>query len=792
MKLFLKFAAGLLSLLILAVIVVIMVIDPNDYKQQIQDQVKQQTNRDLVITGDLGWSLYPLLGFKSGELTLSNTADFEEKTLLNVKEASVSIDLLPLFSSELQIGEIILDGVEFNFITNKDGQTNLDNLQAENETEATAETTTEESVKEEEPATTTSEKVDLSKFVLSGINISNAEINIIDHQTSASQQITLKSLLLNEFALGKKAHFSLTTALKNDQLQADVSVESDIFVDTQLTTIDLTNLTIESKILADALSGSTLNTTFTSGVKYQLEDKQLDIKAITLNNSFSGEFLDGTVYVNSSDINIQNLNQVSLGKLTLTSSLTGSALQNNKLETNLESNLAMNIEKQTATIDTFEVKNKVSGDAQGDINISFKELTVTDFKNILIKQFEMASQLTLSAIGDEQIVGTVNSDISYDLAQQKLNLTSLKTKINDIQLDGQISVVQKAIPEIRYSLQGNVWDLNPYLADTGSEKQDQEQVETADNSASESSAEPDLSILKELDIKGDLTIAGLVYEDINVGKITNNLTVNNGRAMVKPLTVNLYDGTVNVNGWVDESAAKNQYQATINASNIVLMQLLKDLAQVDLLSGTANLNVTANGQGLAADKLKQGVNATGDFKIVNGELYGINIPYEIRVIKAKIKGETIEPDKLVKKTDFASLTGDFTVKEGVATNQKLTMLSPVIRLDGNGAANLIQESIDYKLGITPLSKEDESTSYADLSGISIPLRIKGTFDQPSFTLDTEGALKAQVEAAKQAVQDKAKQVLDDKAKDILSGKKISKDDLKDEAKELGETLKGLF
>ena len=789
MKLFLKFIAAALTLLIAAAVIVVLVVDPNDYKQQIQDQVKKSTNRDLVITGDLGWSLYPLLGFKSGELTLSNTSEFEEKTLLNVKEASVSISVLPLLSSELEISEVILDGVEFNVITNKNGLTNLDNIQSASEPLTIAdEPATEDVSSDPEQAP---KDVDLSKFILSGINISNAQINIIDHQTNETQQVTLKSMLLNEFALGKKAHFSLTTAFKNEQVEADVSIESDIFVDTELTAIDLTNLTVKSKVLADALSDSTLNTTFTSGLKYQLESKELAIKGITVNNSFSGSFLDGTVYINSSDINIIDHNQVSLGKLTLTSSLTGSALQNNKLETNLETNLAVDIQKKTALIDNFKVKNKVSGDdVQGDINVSFKELTVSDFKQILIKQFEIASQLTLPAVGDDEISSTVNSEVNYDLEQQKLSLTSLQTKINDIKLNGDLSFVQKEIPEIRYNLEGNVWNLNPYLSKAPATTESQNSDSVATENKAE--AEPDLSILKKLDVKGNLTIAGLLYEDITVGKITNGLTIKNGRATLKPLTANLYDGTLNIDAWVDESEGKNKYQTTTKVNDVVLLQLLKDVAKVDLLSGTANLNLTANGQGLTSTKLKQGINAKGDFKILDGELYGINIPYEIRVIKAKIQGKTIEADKLVKKTDFASLTGEFTIANGIANNQKLTMLSPVMRLDGAGTANLVQELVDYKLGVSPLSKTDESTNYADLSGITIPLRIQGTFAKPSFKLDTDGALKAQAEAAKKAVKDKAKQVLEDKTKDVISGKKISKDDLKDEAKDLENTLKSLF
>ena len=778
MKLFLKFAAALIVLLILTVVVVINVVDPNDYKQQIQEQVKTNINRDAVIAGDLDWSLYPLLGLKSGQVTLYNNPEFEEKTFLNVQSASISINVLPLFSGQIEIGEIMLDGVEFNLITNKDGSSNLDNLQAEN-TEVVAETTKEETPATEEEQST--EAVDLSKFVLSGITLTNAQLQIIDHQTSENQKVAIKSMVLSEFAFDKKSHFSLTSSFKNKQVDADIALEADIFIDSALSNIELTNLTIESEVLSDALADSTLNTTFTSGLTYQMDTKQLDIKAITINNKFTGSFLDGDIYINSSDIHITNHNELELGKLTLTSSLSGSALSNNKLNTNLQTNLAADIQKQTAKIDLFELKNTIDGkDLQGDLNLSFKEMNVSDFEKILIKQFKLVSELNVPAVSKDKINSTIESEISYDLAKQKLSIDSLQSTINDIELGGKLSFIQQTVPVIRYSLKGNVWDLNPYLT----KKTEQNGgATTTDKDQQVTETEPDLSILKELDIKGDLTITGLLYEDIRIGKITNNLTVKNGKATLSPLNAQLYNGSLNIDAWLDEKGGQNQYKATTSIKNVMLLDLLKDAAKVDLLSGTANFNLVADGKGLTATKIQQGVNAKGDFKILNGELYGINLSHEIRVLKAKIKGKTLAPDKLVKKTDFASLIGEFTLQDGIANNQKLLMSSPVIRLDGAGTANTITEALNYKLGVTPLSKAGEETDFLDLDGVTIPLLIKGTFSKPSFNLDTEAALKEKIEAGKKALQEKAK--------DAILGNKSS-DELKEEAKDLKDKLKSFF
>ena len=202
--------------------------------------------------------------------------------------------------------------------------------------------------------------------------------------------------------------------------------------------------------------------------------------------------------------------------------------------------------------------------------------------------------------------------------------------------------------------------------------------------------------------------------------------------------------------------------------------------------GKANFNVVANGQGLIANQIQEGINAKGDFKILDGELYGINLSQELRTFKAEIKGKTLAEDKQVKKTDFASLSGLFTMKEGVANNQKLTMISPVLRLDGTGLADTLKETINYKLGVTPLSSSTEETDYVDLNGITIPLVIQGTFTEPTFKLDTDSALKGQIEANKKALQDKTKKALENQ----LKGK--SNDDLKEEGKKLESQFKSFF
>jgi len=57
-----KIIVGLLLLIVVAVVVAPLVIDPNDYREQIQSAVKNKTGRDLLINGDLSLSVFPWVG----------------------------------------------------------------------------------------------------------------------------------------------------------------------------------------------------------------------------------------------------------------------------------------------------------------------------------------------------------------------------------------------------------------------------------------------------------------------------------------------------------------------------------------------------------------------------------------------------------------------------------------------------------------------------------------------------------------------------------------------------------
>jgi AsmA protein len=676
MKLFIKIFIALGVLVCVAIGLLLMLVNPNDYKPEIEAQVKQSINRDLHIKGDLGWAFFPQLGFSSGEIELNNLEGFGKPHLVKINEASLGINILPLLSGEISIGKLTLNGFEVTMITNKDGVSNLDNMGAKSNT---TESTSTEQANDTEPTSEESGFFDISKTQLAGIDINDTVIEIEDLQSGSYQKITINEIKLGQFALNKETDFSVKTHLQVDDLSADIELTTRLLVNNELDNIKLNDLLLTVLATADALPNGELNSSLKTDVDYALSSQKATLKGLDLNTI-----------------------------------ITGDNLPNKKVSTQL------------------------------------------------------------------------NADISYQVENQLATIDSLKLLIDELALDGNVSVQTGLITKVRYALTTNEWDLNPYMAasDTPAESDSTADSSATKNTTAQPEVEPDLSFLKGLDIDGTLKMAGVKVDNISIGEINKHLIIKQGKAQIKPLTAQLYQGLLTLNAEVDESNGLNKYNLATNLKDVQLMPLLVDAAELELLSGTTSFNFSGKGQGLTTSKIKQGIVGKGDFSLLDGELYGVNLSQELRILKAKIKGKTIPTDDSIKKTDFASLTGNFNIAKGLVNNEKLLMLSPVMRLDGAGLVHIIKESLDYKLSITPLSKSTDETDYLDLDGITIPLVITGTFTQPEFSIDTDSVLKQQLEQELDQQKEKLKEKADeaiqkhteklgtetqDKLKDALKG-----------------------
>jgi AsmA protein len=103
----------------------------------------------------------------------------------------------------------------------------------------------------------------------------------------------------------------------------------------------------------------------------------------------------------------------------------------------------------------------------------------------------------------------------------------------------------------------------------------------------------------------------------------------------------------------------------------------------------------------------------------------------LKPFSAKLDDSTLSGD-----TEFSAMSATIVFVDGVATND-LDVKSPLLRVTGNGGANLPQDTVDYlvKAGLVKACEGQSGASADKLVGIPLPIRASGPMASPKIAPD---------------------------------------------------------
>ncbi len=288
-KIILSIFAILIVLIIAAVVILPLVIDPNDYKPEIQKAVKDSTGRDLLIDGDLQLSVFPWLGVSTGKLTLSNAPGFSDKVFAEIAESNVKVKLFPLLSKELEVSRVVLKGLVLNLAKNKQGVSNWDDLAKKDNTP---------------DASTQSEKSDektvspLAALAIGGISIEQAQISWNDQQQGKHYEINDFNFSTGSLAFDQAIDIdlSLTAVDKKSNLSESIILSTALLVNEQLDIFRLNSFNLKSTTKGKDIPGESLKANLLADIAVDLTQQTLKVVGLKLNSAglnVSGE-INGT------------------------------------------------------------------------------------------------------------------------------------------------------------------------------------------------------------------------------------------------------------------------------------------------------------------------------------------------------------------------------------------------------------------------------------------------------------------------------------------------------------------
>ena len=124
LKLFLLVFLALLVLAMGGAWYAISTINPAQLTQLLSSSVKAATGRDLKIAGPVSLTIFPSVGVKAEDVSLSNAAWALGSEMIKLKQIDIGIGLLPLLSKRIEITRINLNGLDAHLQSNAEGRGN--------------------------------------------------------------------------------------------------------------------------------------------------------------------------------------------------------------------------------------------------------------------------------------------------------------------------------------------------------------------------------------------------------------------------------------------------------------------------------------------------------------------------------------------------------------------------------------------------------------------------------------------------------------------------------------------
>ena len=119
---------ALLGLAVLAVGVLLLVFDPNDYKGRVQDAVRAQTGRELSLPGKISLSVFPDIALQFGPAMLGNAAGFGSEPMLRVERVRLGVKLRPLFARRVEISSVEVIRPDIRLQVDRSGRDNWSDI----------------------------------------------------------------------------------------------------------------------------------------------------------------------------------------------------------------------------------------------------------------------------------------------------------------------------------------------------------------------------------------------------------------------------------------------------------------------------------------------------------------------------------------------------------------------------------------------------------------------------------------------------------------------------------------
>jgi AsmA protein len=333
-----------------------------------------------------------------------------------------------------------------------------------------------------------------------------------------------------------------------------------------------------------------------------------------------------------------------------------------------------------------------------------------------------------------------------DMAGARIAFRNATIAFDEIKGSGQLSLdTGGAKPSVVATLAVEMLDVNPYLPEPVEGAGGDGTAASGGSGGSSGGAAPagwsdepiDMSGLNAANADLSFEAGGIRFQKFEIGKSTLRVLVKDGQLNVELGEMALYEG--NANGKVELSARGETptLAMSFDLAGVQAEPLLVAAADSDTLSGTANGRFAVTSKGGTQRRIVENLNGKGDMSFLDGAIKGINLGAMLRNVGTAFLDSGASE---AQKTDFAELSGTFTIVNGILQNDDLAMKAPLFRVAGAGIVDMPARTVNYRVEPKVAATGTGQGGSDDASGVMVPIVVSGPWHDLSYQPDLAGML----------------------------------------------------
>nr|WP_269144692.1 AsmA family protein [Devosia faecipullorum] len=248
----------------------------------------------------------------------------------------------------------------------------------------------------------------------------------------------------------------------------------------------------------------------------------------------------------------------------------------------------------------------------------------------------------------------------------------------------------------------------------------------------------DLSALRLFNADIQLTANQLGYGKVKAGPVAATLSVAEGVAKLSLPPAGFYDGVVSANATANGAGDVASIDLVAALENVQALPLLTAAAGFRNIEGTLKANIEVSGAGADSQVFARSLRGPVALVFNDGALRGIDVAGLVRNVQSLLVAG-YSPDSEAK-TEFTEFSVAADIQGGVGTVSDIRLLGPFVRMSGSGDFDIAAQAIDMRLDPRVVASLDGQGSDFDVSGLGMPILVKGPLSGPAIYPDLSALL----------------------------------------------------